>query len=584
MPQNVDGMHFRILHQNIAGIFTKTNIIEICLAEMKHHRNDPDIICLTETFIQRGSERLLKLSGYDMVSYYTRSNKQKRGGVCVFARQGLKTTELSFLNEISQDFNFECCGIEIPSQKLIVVCLYRIPQSDTNIFFENLEYILLKYINKNKKIIIAGDININTLEANKNTAELINIAKNYNLRLHIQEPTRGKSCIDHFISNIIDAESKLLHLGLCDHNTAQLLKIPCSKKILINSYYYIFKRDYSSENLIKFRQYMQALSFSEVLEQTNIDDAYNCFNDLFTLIYKLCFPIVRIKIDKRCKNFWISKGIRISCKTKRALHFHWLKSKSNKSKLKYKTYTKLLRACIDRSQKNLNNKMMQKSKNKCKTSWNIIKKEYGIAHNNEIIKEIIIEGNIITDQSQIANAFNKKFTFKKDNSNLRSRNLNSSNCSSIFLRPCSKDEIFKTIMTLNNTKAVGFDEVATEALKACASEVSTILAYLINFSFSSGTFPKLLKQSVVKPIHKKGLKTNIENYRPITLISVISKLFEAVMYKRLTIFFTKNNLIKKEQFGFQKGKSTEMACFDLFSRILSNIDEKKKYCVCVSVF
>jgi hypothetical protein len=104
------------------------------------------------------------------------------------------------------------------------------------------------------------------------------------------------------------------------------------------------------------------------------------------------------------------------------------------------------------------------------------------------------------------------------------------------------------------------------------NKLVSILTYLINLSFSSGTFPKLLKKSIVKPVYKKGAKTDITNYRPITLIPILSKVFEKCMYKRLLNYCNTFNLIKSEQFGFQKTKSTTLAIFTLIRTLLNNIN------------
>lgn len=91
-------------------------------------------------------------------------------------------------------------------------------------------------------------------------------------------------------------------------------------------------------------------------------------------------------------------------------------------------------------------------------------------------------------------------------------------------------------------------------------------------SFYHGTFPDKLKLSLIKPLFKKGEKCDINNYRPITLIPILSKIYEKCMYKRLTNFCNKFQIISDKQFGFQKNKSTSLAIFSLMQAILSNIN------------
>ena len=85
------------------------------------------------------------------------------------------------------------------------------------------------------------------------------------------------------------------------------------------------------------------------------------------------------------------------------------------------------------------------------------------------------------------------------------------------------------------------------------------LAYLINCSINKGIFPDELKIAKVIPIYKSGDKTSIENYRPISVLSIFSKFFEKIMYNHLINFVNKHNILYKYQFGFKKRHSTNHA-------------------------
>jgi hypothetical protein len=83
-----------------------------------------------------------------------------------------------------------------------------------------------------------------------------------------------------------------------------------------------------------------------------------------------------------------------------------------------------------------------------------------------------------------------------------------------------------------------------------------------------------MKYSEIKPIYKKGDKTLITNYRPISLLPVFSKIFEKVIYKRVYHLLTLNNILVKEQFGFRCNNSTEIAIYTLINNILSSLNDK----------
>jgi hypothetical protein len=91
---------------------------------------------------------------------------------------------------------------------------------------------------------------------------------------------------------------------------------------------------------------------------------------------------------------------------------------------------------------------------------------------------------------------------------------------------------------------------------------------------AAGVFPERLKYSKVKPLYKKGEKSCISNYRPITLLPAFSKIFEKVMYKRVSNFLNLNNILAGEQFGFRKNLSTDKALYSFTEEILSALDNK----------
>ena len=135
---------------------------------------------------------------------------------------------------------------------------------------------------------------------------------------------------------------------------------------------------------------------------------------------------------------------------------------------------------------------------------------------------------------------NKKFTDFLSN---QKRVLNS-----IYLYQCSSEDIFCIIKEFESDKA---SDISVKVLKRIAFYISQHLSGFINYFMQLGVFPKLLKVGKVSPIHKKGDTQLFDNYRPISVLPIFSKVFEKVLYHRLYSFFTSNEVIHK-QFGFRK--------------------------------
>ena len=98
---------------------------------------------------------------------------------------------------------------------------------------------------------------------------------------------------------------------------------------------------------------------------------------------------------------------------------------------------------------------------------------------------------------------------------------------------------------------------------------------IINQSLTSGIFPNCLNIAKVTPIFKKEKIKLITNYSPISLLPLISKIFETVIHEQLSEYFISNNLFCPQQYGFQKNSSTELAALDLLDRVLDQMDKHK---------
>ena len=120
--------------------------------------------------------------------------------------------------------------------------------------------------------------------------------------------------------------------------------------------------------------------------------------------------------------------------------------------------------------------------------------------------------------------------------------MNSINERFIFLWPTTPNEVFNKIMSLNNTRSLGTDGIPVVILKSIPDVISMPLSHIINLCMDQGTYPNLWKKSIISPLYKKGDKSKFENYRPLNLISNMSKIFEKILAHRLMIFLKTTKL------------------------------------------
>ena len=128
---------------------------------------------------------------------------------------------------------------------------------------------------------------------------------------------------------------------------------------------------------------------------------------------------------------------------------------------------------------------------------------------------------------------------------------------------------------LKNSTSMGHDNLPISLLKSCNLELSPILAHLTNESLSSGVFPDTLKIAKVIPVFKSGDNRCITNYRPISVLSNISKIYEKLVCARLNKFLVDKQLLHDNQFGFRPKLSTCLALLQLVDELSRSIDEGK---------
>ena len=195
-------------------------------------------------------------------------------------------------------------------------------------------------------------------------------------------------------------------------------------------------------------------------------------------------------------------------------------------------------------------------------------------------------GIMATNSTEIANTLNKSFVNVAENISKKIPRtpksplnyLNGRNTNSMFHFPVTHIEVEDAISNLDSSKSCGLNSVPIYILKVLVPYISNTLATLINQSFSKGIFPSSLKTAKVIALFKKGDPEMTSNYRPISLLSSFSKLYEMLMYKRLYSFITHNELIHPLQFGVQKNNSIDHTLIRMTEAIRNTLDNKKYGC------
>ena len=192
----------------------------------------------------------------------------------------------------------------------------------------------------------------------------------------------------------------------------------------------------------------------------------------------------------------------------------------------------------------------------------------------------------IDNPERIANTFNNYFSTTGEKTQAKIKHshkmytdyLSNKNPDTFFLSPTNKEEFKFILSSLDINKSTGPYSIPSKVLNVLKNDISEQLADLFNLSFTTGTFPTLLKTAEVIAIRKKDSKSNFTNYHPISLLSNLDKILEKLIHSRLSTFLNTKDIIYPLQFGFRQNYSTSYALIHLTETIKEALGQGKYGC------
>jgi hypothetical protein len=136
-------------------------------------------------------------------------------------------------------------------------------------------------------------------------------------------------------------------------------------------------------------------------------------------------------------------------------------------------------------------------------------------------------------------------------------------------------EVLGVLKSLSASKATGLDNIPPKLVKDAAEELATPLTTLVNRSLTCGLFPNAEKTAKISPIYKFEDKTALDNYRPISVLPVFSKVLKRVVYNRLSYYLEENKLLNESQYGLRRNRSTKHAVTILMDDIRTSMDNQQ---------
>lgn len=528
--------------------------------------NFPSIILLTEHWLKPNEP--VYIPNYSVLSLFSRTNSIHGGTLILLNNTIINSLPFVSINKydnLLEEKVFEFSIAFCSKINMYIICIYRSPISDVNLFLNKLETLLFGLPTKSTTV-LTGDFNINFSDKESTDRQtLANLLTCFNLNMHVNSYTRvsqySSTTIDYFCTNLNKGVScSIVSPGLSDHE-AVYCSLEIESNITTNNKYK-YGRLYSKNNYNRFFQYCLQCDWNDILNRdSSLDDFYKC------LIYAFskAFPIQKIKIKK--KKPWLTRGIKTSAKNLRNLHYI---RKYTQEVFFFEYYTKyrnIYKKVIKTAKENYFNARLNHANNKSKESWAIINELRGKDHCST--KTNINPNDLNNYYCSIADKLTENIIPPNDPlSYMKDINNNQTLC----LYDTNIVELKEVIKEIKNKNASGIDEMSIKIFENLPDVTLNVLVYLINKSFQMGIFPSFLKISLVIPLHKGGDVDDPSNYRPISLIPTLAKIIEKLVKKRVLGFLISSKLLSSEQFGFQCNKSTNDAMFSFLYRVYTELN------------
>ena len=549
---------------------------------------DISVACLSETGCK------LKLCDYDIDGYHKLDNNMynsKGRGLLFYVKDSLSFKRRYDLEKGLDDCMW--CEIGSSHSTVLVGLFYRSPSQSAVIrdaYMAKVDNILTSSLaQKADTVVIGGDFNarskfwykddINTTEGNL----LYDLSTKHALYQLIDTPTRitesSKTCLDLIFCNAIGLvvnSEVLTPFSLADH---------CVTSITLDLKFFTKSEShekrvwkFSQANIDDLNLSISTQDWDAIFYDATPDTVCKRFVNSLLAIFEAHVP----HSDRvtKCNDMpWFNPAINRAMNNRNKCYRKMVKCNTAHNINCFKNAASRVKELVS-SSKNSHHARICNSLNEtssCKNYWHILKQLLGRKANNGI--PTLTMGSRVFDCDLLkSQLFRKQFTSKFNrayNENIVP-DFHDRTGSSVTDMLVTSAKVRKLLQNLDSSKAGGEDGLTNRMLKLVSNSIDVPLCKLFNLFLTEGHFPDVWKLGIVVPIFKgKGSKSDPVNYRPVTLLNAVSKVFERAVYEVILEHLQKNNLLFERQSGFVPGHDTQKQLIDIVHHILQNNESNK---------
>jgi hypothetical protein len=567
----VNPLDLCVVHINTQSIRNKIDLIQ---AECSNF----DIITVSESWLcDSDSDHTVSLVGFHSPIRRDRPN-DPHGGVAIYVRNTLYCKHRPDLHIP----HLEAVWVEtkLNQESFLVGSFYRPPNSSAH-YWTLIAESVNQANNTGMKYIILGDFNSDWHNAPSH--HLTNIINRFQMKQFINEPTRvtdaTSTCLDlvlspchHFVT-----QANVLPEICSDH------RVPCVKIKNAKPKHKSNKRtiyNYSKLDQTKFDALLSRTDWDNILLHESINcSAYNFTRTLFDLA-KTCMPTKQIHVRPNDAP-WINDEIRLLIFEKSKIHKVAKQSNSPEDWAKFRqTRNNLTSKIRERKREyleDLDARACDPSKFGTKEWWRLVNtflSKKGME--SDEIPPIEHNNSVFYSNKDKAEAFNNYFISQAEHGNDNNVDLpdfTTDNLPVLRTIILSTNDVANAIRSLKSNKAVGPDLIHNRILKAASNYITEPLTRYFNRCLSESKFPDPWKVAHVTPLYKKGQRELCSNYRPISLLSCVGKMFESCVQKHIFAFLKENTILTSSQSGFIPGDSTINQLLIMYDSLCSAFDD-----------
>lgn len=537
----------------------------------------PAIICIQESWFQRNLLQLYNLPGYNNVHCCREDNY---GGCSMYIRETME-----YAVDLCESVNFietiaiTLCNQKLSGKSLKIMTYYRSPKCTSMNFYSHIDCLTHRF--GRFPCIFVGDSNINFLDESM-SQELNSIIESYdfkNCHTFITRPRSGTS-IDTVFSNIYDKlKIDSIECKLSDHNM-----IFCR----IESQYqaHDFQENvYTSYDYDLVKQHFRQNLQLPQLSGNPSSDTLKFVTCLSNAISHGTTEIKKRSLLKYQVAPWLNVNLQSLIQLKNKLLKLRRKSRTTDVDIRLKRLSKVIKIASKEAMNDYYIDKLSKIQHDPKKCWRFLNQTLGRKRKSDIVLKDV-SGEMIRldkDKAERLNQYfinsvhelRRHFDHSEDESWYAFRTLRRHQ-NFFRLEETNETQIADLISRMDVNKASGSDKISTKIILKCSSELLPYLVCLFNSSVNNFVFPDILKIQKIIPIPKESHSISVENYRPISILSTIDKIFEKILYQQFSSFLESEHLLSDNQYGFRKGCGTDEAVVNVVNYICDNLD--RGYC------